>query len=90
MILAVSDDAAQLIRTLARKAGAPTRPALRITVDRRHDSLSMNLASAPTEGDVIVSNHDTAVFVSAAASRRLAGRTLQASTRPERSAFFLT
>jgi hypothetical protein len=43
-----------------------------------------------TYGDVVVLNGGASLFVSPAASRRLSGRTLRASTPPERSAFFLT
>lgn len=90
MTLALSDDAAGLIRSLASESGASTGSGLRISVDRRYDSLSMTLATGPGTGDAVVLNRDTRVFVSAAASRRLSGRTLRASTAPERSAFFLT
>jgi hypothetical protein len=89
-MLALSDDAAGLIRALARKAGASTGSGLRISVDRRHDSLFMKLAPGPVRGDVVVLNRDTGVFLSADASRRLSGRTLRASTSQDRSAFFLT
>jgi hypothetical protein len=89
-MLALSDEAAGLIRSLARKSGASTGSGLRITVDRRHDSLSMALATGPVRGDAVVLNRETRMFVSAAASHRLSGRTLRASTGPDRSAFFLT
>jgi Fe-S cluster assembly iron-binding protein IscA len=86
----LSDDAAGLIRSLASKARAVTGSGLRISVDRRHDSLSMELVPTATYGDVVVLNGGASLFVSPAASRRLSGRTLRASTPPERSAFFLT
>lgn len=90
MTLTLSDDAAGLIRALARKARASAGSGLRISVDGRHDSLTMQLAPKAVSGDVVVLNRDTVVFLSPAASRRLSGRTLRASTPPERSAFFLT
>jgi hypothetical protein len=89
-LLTLSNDAAGLIRSLAVKARASTGSGLRISVDERHDSLSMALAPKATRGDAVVLNDDTLVFLSPAASRRLSGRTLRASTPPDRSAFFVT
>jgi hypothetical protein len=88
--LVLSDDAAGLIRALAGKARASAGSGLRISVDGRHDSLSMALAPKAVKGDHVVLNQDTPVFLSPAASRRLLGRTLRASTPPERSAFFVS
>lgn len=89
-MLTLSDDAAGLIRSLASKARAATGSGLRISIDGRHDSLSMELAPKAARDDLVVLNRETLVFLSPAASRRLAGRTLRASTAPERSAFYLT
>ena len=89
-LLTLSDGAAGLIRSLAVKTRASTGSGLRISVDGRHDSLSMALAPEATSGDVVVLNDDTLVFLSPAASRRLSGRTLRASSPPDRSAFFVT
>lgn len=89
-MLTLSDDAAGLIRALASNAQAATGSGLRISVDGRHDSLSMALAPNAVTGDVLVLNGDTLLFLSPAASRRLSDRTLRASMPPERSSFFLT
>ena len=89
-MLTLSDDAAGLIRALARKAGASKGSGLRISVDVRHDSLHMALAPQAAAGDAVVLNHDTLVFLSPAATRRLSERTLRASKRPERASFVLT
>ena len=89
-MLTLSDDAAGLIRALARKAGASKGSGLRISVDVRHDSLHMALAPQAAAGDAVVLNQDTMVFLSPAASRRLSGHTLRASKRPDRASFFLT
>jgi Fe-S cluster assembly iron-binding protein IscA len=89
-MLTLSDDAAGLIRSLALQARASTGSGLRISVDERHDSLSMELASEAVRGDVVVLNRGSLLFLSPAASSRLSDRTLSASTAPERPAFFVT
>ena len=88
-MLTVTDEAATLIRTLSEKAGPPSRPALRIVIDSVHDSLSMSLAAGAAPGDTEVASGDTRVFLSSAASQRLATRTLRADTTDTRSSFFL-
>ena len=85
-MLTLSDEAASLIRTLTRNAEADGSCGLRITVDGRHDSLSMALAAGASPGDSVVLNDETLVFLSPAASLRLSGSTLRAG----RSAFFVT
>lgn len=88
-MLTVTKDAATLIRELSRKAGAPSPSGLRIVIDPVHDSLSMSLASCAAPGDTVVASGDTRVFLSSAASQRLATRTLRADTTATRSSFFL-
>jgi Fe-S cluster assembly iron-binding protein IscA len=89
-MLTLSHEAARLIRTLARKADASHGSGLRISVDSRHDSLSMALAAGAAPGDVVVLGGDSVVFLSPAASLRLSGRTLRAARPQERASFFLT
>jgi hypothetical protein len=89
-MLTVTTGAATLIRSLSHKAGAPSRSGLRIVIDPRHDSLSMSLAACPVPGDTVVASGDTRVFLSAAASQRLASRTLRADTTATRSSFYLS
>jgi hypothetical protein len=50
----------------------------------------MALAGAPSPGDAIIGNHESLVFLSADASLRLSGQTLQASDPVERPSFFLS
>jgi hypothetical protein len=89
-MLVLSDEAATLIRSLARASSAPAGSGLRISVDGRYDSLSMALAPLAGRGDVVVKNRDTPVFLTPAASARLSGRTLSAGSSHDRSSFYLT
>jgi Fe-S cluster assembly iron-binding protein IscA len=89
-MLTVTSGAATLIRALSQKAGAPSPSGLRIVIDPRHDSLSMALAARPLPGDTVVASGSTCVFLSPAASQRLASRTLRADTTARRSSFFLS
>ena len=89
-MLTVTKGAATLIRELSHKAGASSRSGLRIVIDPLHDSLSMSLAAFPVPGDTVVASGDTLVFLSAAASQRLASRTLRADSTATRSSFFLS
>jgi Fe-S cluster assembly iron-binding protein IscA len=88
-MLTVTKDAAALIRALSQKADAQSHSGLRIVIDPRHDSLSMSLAACATPGDKVVISGDMRVFLSSAASQRLATRTLHAQTTATRSSFFL-
>lgn len=88
-MLIVTKEAATLIRALSTRAGAPSPSGLRIVIDPVHDSLSMSLVSCAVAGDATVTRGETQVFLSAAASQRLAQRTLHANTTAGRSSFFL-
>jgi iron-sulfur cluster assembly protein len=89
-LLTVTAGAATLIRTLNLSAGGSPRSGLRIVIDPVHESLSMSLAAQPAAGDTIINTGDARVFLSSAASQRLASRTLRAATTPTRSSFFLS
>jgi hypothetical protein len=89
-MLRLSDAAARIIRGLLHSASSAPGSGLRITVDPRYDSLTMALAGAPSPGDAIIGNHESLVFLSADASLRLSGQTLQASDPVERPSFFLS
>ena len=88
-MLTVTTEAATLIRALSNQADAPPESGLRIAIDPVHDSLSMSLADCAAPGDTVVTSEDTRVFLSSAASQRLATRTLRAETTATRSSFFL-
>lgn len=88
-MLTISNDAATLIRALCQKAAQPSQSGLRIVIDPAHDSLSMSLATRPSAGDTVVASGETRVFLSSAASQRLATRTLRADITGKRTSFFL-
>jgi len=88
-MLTISDEAAQLVRTLTQDADLPEDAGVRIVVDPRHNSLSMSLANEPEPADVVVATHGARVFLTASASRRLERRTLRAELTDSRTLFFL-
>lgn len=88
--LTLSGPAAGVIRGLLHTANSAPGSGLRITIDRRFDSLTMALAGAPSPGDTVIDDHEALVFVSTAASARLSGQTLQASAQPLRPALYLS
>lgn len=88
-MLLISDEAAQLVRTLTHDADLPEQAGLRIVVDPTHNSLSMALAAEPQPADVVVATQGARVFLTALASRRLQRRTLRAELTDSRTLFFL-
>ena len=88
-MLAITDEAANLIRALCCQVNAAAGSGLRLSIDAQHDSLSMALAPGAAPGDTVVHTSDTHVFLSPAAADRLTMSTLQASRSAARSSFFL-
>ncbi len=88
-MLAITEEAAALIRTLRRDAELREQAGLRIVVDPSNLSLSMGLAVTPAPGDAVVDRYGARVFLSPAAAYRLGEGTLQAAIAEGRSLFFL-
>lgn len=88
-VLRITEDAATLVCTLTRDAGRCGQSGLRIVVDPVHHSLSMSIASAPSEADTIVRRDAAQVYLSPPAAHRLRRRTLRAELSADRSLFFL-
>lgn len=88
--LAVSQDAATLVRHLVETAGLPAGAGVRIVIDSHHHSLSMGLARGPEPQDEVISSDGARLFLSQPATGRLRHRTLRAELTDDRSAFFIT
>ena len=88
-MLSISGDAARLVRTLTHDANLPDEAGMRIVIDPKHRSLSMELARNPEPQDEIINSNGAHVFLSQPASRRLELRTLRAAITDRRSQFFL-
>jgi Fe-S cluster assembly iron-binding protein IscA len=84
----ISDEAAELIRTLVEDSDLPESAGLRLATDGDTHSLAMNLGAAPLPDDLVLEHAGASLFVSASAAPRLAEQTLHAQLEP-RAAFFL-
>jgi hypothetical protein len=88
-VLTMTQDAAQLVRTLAQGGGLPEGGGLRIVLNPSTHSLSMGLAAAPEHADAVIARDGALLFLSVPAEGRTHGRTLCADITPARSSFFL-
>ena len=88
-MLAITEEAAVLIRVLRQDAALWEQAGLRIVVDPTSLSLSMGLAVTPAPGDAVVDRYGARVFLSPPAAHRLGGGTLQAEITEGRSLFFI-
>jgi hypothetical protein len=88
-VLTMTQDAADLVRTLAQRDSLPAGGGLRIVLNRTTDSLSMGLAAAPGARRSVIARHGALLFLSRSAERRTHGRTLCAEITPSRSTFHL-
>lgn len=88
-MLTMTQDAADLVRTLAQRDSLPAGGGLRIVLNRTTDSLSMGLAAAPEHADAVLARGGALLFLSRPAEQRTHGRTLCAEITPARSAFYL-
>jgi iron-sulfur cluster assembly protein len=76
---AVTDRAAAAIRTLAERQIPPTRPELRIAVDRQGE-LRARLAESPRAGDSIVDGDGVRVYLDATAAQVIQDRIIDTQT----------
>jgi hypothetical protein len=88
-LIAMTEEAAHLVRTLSHHALLPERGGLRIVVNPMTRSLSMGLAAGPEHADAVIARDGALLFVCATAVERMHGRTLCAQLTPTGSAFFL-
>ena len=86
---APSSRATAVVRQLVDAADLPGSAGLRIAQRDDHTALAMSLQRGPGPHDVVVPGVEVAVFLGPVAARRLAGRVLDASSTPTRSAFYL-
>lgn len=86
-MLELTDSAREMIGRLCacRRAGSGLR------IARRTDGhgLWMSITEKPLPGDVVIEVQDATVYLDEAARRRLAGRTLDARSSAQGSAFFI-
>ena len=88
-MLAVSETAATLVRTLAEDSPLPDIVGLRIDIDTSYDSLFMRLTSHARPGDAVVEAHGATVFLSPSAAERLSQQILRADITDGRRSFFI-
>lgn len=87
-MLSLTQDAAEMIASLTSRAELPAG-GLRIAHVGDHPGLTMEVAPEPDSHDIVLLQHDVAVFLDPEAAERLAGETLNARRTPVGSAFFL-
>jgi hypothetical protein len=87
-LLSLSDEAAQLIRTLLAKTELPATAGLRLCSDPELGSLQMSLSPYPLVSDSVVAHGGASLFVSEAVAVRLADQRLHAQVE-DRPAFFV-
>ena len=75
-MLAVTPDAATLVRRLVSGAALPEAGGLRIVTDPTWRSLSMATAAAPAPEEAVVSAHGAQVFLSSSVARKLSSTVL--------------
>ncbi len=87
-MLSVTENAAQMIAGLTTDVDLP-EGGLRIAEEGSAPGLHMSVAPRPASDDVIVLQHDVAVFLDPVAAERLASDTLDARHSEAGAAFFL-
>jgi Fe-S cluster assembly iron-binding protein IscA len=87
-VLTLTQDAADMIADLTHRADLP-EGGLRIAHRGEQLGLTMEVAPAPDQEDIVLLQHDVAVFLDPEAADRLAGDTLDARRTATGSAFFL-
>ncbi len=88
-VLAVTDNAAQLIEELTTAAHLPAGAGLRIADAEDRPGLRMEIAEGPAAEDAVVALDEVRIFLDPPATHRLAEETLDARTDERGCAFFL-
>jgi Fe-S cluster assembly iron-binding protein IscA len=81
-MLAITDLAAEAIKTLATDAELPEGGGLRITAPDPDQGLELSLAGRPDDDDVVLSGEGVTVFLEQAAARVLDDKILDVQTVP--------
>jgi iron-sulfur cluster assembly protein len=81
-MLAVTDNAATVIRDLTSQDEVPDGSGLRIAADAAEGALTLTLASAPEEGDQIVNSSGARLFLDSDAALLLEDKELDAAVEP--------
>lgn len=84
----LSNDAAELIRSLVADSELPESAGLRLGTDDDSHALAMHLEAGPQADDLVVERERAALWVSPQAAARLGNQTLRAQVEP-RPAFFV-
>lgn len=87
-MLTLTHSAAEMIADLTQRAELPSG-GLRIAHAGERPGLTMAVVPEPAEEDVVVLQHDVAVFLDPTAAHRLAADTLDARQGELGAAFFL-
>lgn len=87
-MLAVTDNAATVIRDLTSQGAVPEGAGLRIAADAVEGALTLSLASEPQDGDQVVDTAGARLFLDSDAANMLDGKELDASVDPEGSVQF--
>lgn len=85
----LTGDAATMIQQLVAEQGLPAGAGLRIAQRDDHDALAMDLVAEPGPDDVVLVEHDVAVFLAPVARKRLADAVLDARHGELGPAFFV-
>ena len=88
-MLTVTEQAASMIRELVEQADLPQGAGLRIAQRDDHTALGMTLTDEPGYHDMVLIEHDVAVFLGPRAAQRVGGQTLDANTTDTSAAFYL-
>lgn len=88
-MLLVTEQAAGVIKELLTSGGLPAGAGLRLAQRDDHPALAMRMSRRPDAGDVVVREHDVAVFLGPVAARRTRSQTLDANRTPTSTAFYL-
>jgi Fe-S cluster assembly iron-binding protein IscA len=78
-MLAVTDNAAAVIRDLTEQEEVPTGAGLRIATDESAGALKLSLAPEPQEGDQVVDAHGARLFLDHEAAELLDDKALDAA-----------
>jgi iron-sulfur cluster assembly protein len=87
-MLAVTDNAASVIRDLTNQGEVPEGSGLRIASDATEGSLTLSLAPEPEEGDQIVDASGARLFLDPGAAIMLDDKELDAAVDPAGSVQF--